>query len=40
VGWTAERCEHDDSFVATVQPDAVYADVAELRATSLLLRGR
>lgn len=40
VGWTAERCEHDDSLVATVQPDAVYADVAELRATSLLLRGR
>jgi ADP-heptose:LPS heptosyltransferase len=40
VGWTAERCEHDDSFVAAVQPDAVYADVAELRATSLLLRGR
>ncbi|MCU1634360.1 MAG: glycosyl transferase [Micrococcaceae bacterium] len=40
VGWTATRCEHDDSFVATVQPDAVYADVAELRATSLLLRGR
>ncbi|MFC3299586.1 glycosyltransferase family 9 protein [Arthrobacter agilis] len=40
VGWTAQRCEHDDSFVATVQPEAVYADVAELRATSLLLRGR
>ncbi|MBG6223518.1 ADP-heptose:LPS heptosyltransferase [Arthrobacter sp. CAN_A2] len=40
VGWTAERCEHDDSIVATVQPEAVYADVAELRATSLLLRGR
>ena len=40
VGWTAERCEHDDSIVAAVQPGAVYADVAELRATSLLLRGR
>ncbi|WP_104118006.1 glycosyltransferase family 9 protein [Arthrobacter sp. B1805] len=40
VGWTAERCEHDDSFVAPVQPAAVYTDVAELRATSLLLRGR
>lgn len=40
VGWTAERCEHDDPLVASVQPDAVYADVAELRATSLLLRGR
>ncbi|MFB9795615.1 glycosyltransferase family 9 protein [Arthrobacter citreus] len=32
VGWTAERCPHDDSFVATVDPEAVYADVAELRA--------
>ena len=31
VGWTAERCEHDDSFVASVDPGAVYADVAELR---------
>ncbi|KNC19257.1 glycosyl transferase [Arthrobacter sp. RIT-PI-e] len=40
VGWTAERCEHDDSLVSAVRPDAVYADVAELRATSLLLRGR
>ncbi|MCQ9224894.1 glycosyltransferase family 9 protein, partial [Streptococcus suis] len=40
VGWTAERCEHDDSLVASVQPEAVYADVAGLRATSLLLRGR
>ncbi|MHA7145498.1 glycosyltransferase family 9 protein [Arthrobacter sp. TmT3-37] len=40
VGWTAERCEHDDSFVAAVQPAVVYPDVAELRATSLLLRGR
>ncbi|WP_394252298.1 glycosyltransferase family 9 protein [Arthrobacter pityocampae] len=40
VGWTADRCEHDDSLVAAVRPDAVYADVAELRATSLLLRGR
>ncbi|WP_445818899.1 glycosyltransferase family 9 protein [Arthrobacter sp. G119Y2] len=32
VGWTAERCPHDDSFVAAVDPEAVYADVAELRA--------
>lgn len=40
VGWTAERCEHDDSFVQQVQPDAVYEDVRELTATSLLLRGR
>ncbi|MCC9197313.1 glycosyltransferase family 9 protein [Arthrobacter sp. zg-Y820] len=31
VGWTAERCAHDDSFVAAVDAAAVYADVAELR---------
>ena len=30
VGWTAERCEHDDSFVADVRPDAVWADVEQL----------
>ena len=30
VGWTAQRCEHDDSFVATVAPEAVYDDVAQL----------
>ncbi|WP_108249920.1 glycosyltransferase family 9 protein [Planctomonas deserti] len=40
VGWSAERCEHDDSFVADVPAGAVYDDVAELTATSLLLRGR
>lgn len=40
VGWTAERCEHDDSFVQQVQPDAVYDDVRALTATSPLLRGR
>lgn len=40
VGWTAERCEHDDSLVAAVQPDDVYADARELMATSLLLHGR
>lgn len=40
VGWTAERCEHDESFVQQIQPDEVYADVRELTATSLLLRGR
>jgi ADP-heptose:LPS heptosyltransferase len=40
VGWTAERCEHDDSFVADVLAGPVYDDVAELTATSLLLRGR
>nr|WP_313771116.1 glycosyltransferase family 9 protein [Arthrobacter zhaoxinii] len=30
VGWTAERCEHDDSFVAEVRPSDVWADVDEL----------
>ncbi|NJC21358.1 ADP-heptose:LPS heptosyltransferase [Arthrobacter pigmenti] len=30
VGWTAERCEHDESFVQQIHPDAVYADVREL----------
>lgn len=40
VGWTAERCEHDDSFVADVAPGPVYDDASELMATSLLLRGR
>jgi ADP-heptose:LPS heptosyltransferase len=32
VGWTAERCEHDVSIVANVQPDAVLADVRALLA--------
>ncbi|GAB3618066.1 hypothetical protein GCM10027416_26230 [Okibacterium endophyticum] len=40
VGWTAERCEHNDSFVADVEAGPVYNDTAELMATSLLLRGR
>ncbi|WP_294569757.1 glycosyltransferase family 9 protein [uncultured Arthrobacter sp.] len=40
VGWTAERCEHDDSFVGTVRPEAVYDDVRQLMATNLPLRGR
>ncbi|MCC9205764.1 glycosyltransferase family 9 protein [Arthrobacter sp. zg-Y769] len=30
VGWTAERCEHDDSFVAEVRASDVWADVDEL----------
>lgn len=30
VGWTAERCEHDDSLVAEVPVDAVLADVIDL----------
>lgn len=33
VGWTAERCEHNDSFVADVRPEDVWADVRELLAT-------
>ena len=32
VGWTAERCEHDDSFVADVASEAVLADVLDLLA--------
>ncbi|MCW4385599.1 glycosyltransferase family 9 protein [Salinibacterium sp. SYSU T00001] len=40
VGWTAERCEHDDSFVADVAPEPVAADAADLMARSLLRRGR
>ena len=42
VGWSAERCEHDDSFVADVPLEAVYADVRELiasTATTVRLRG-
>jgi ADP-heptose:LPS heptosyltransferase len=35
VGWTAERCEHDPSFVATVRVDDVHADVEQLRRASL-----
>src|SRR5699024_6228149 len=30
VGWTAKRCEHDDSFVADVPVDAVWGDVQGL----------
>lgn len=30
VGWTAERCEHDDSFVAEVTAEAVLEDVRSL----------
>ena len=40
VGWTAERCEHDYSFVQQIQPEAVYDDVRDLTATTPLLRGR
>jgi ADP-heptose:LPS heptosyltransferase len=30
VGWTAERCEHDVSFVADVSADGVYDDLIDL----------
>jgi ADP-heptose:LPS heptosyltransferase len=36
VGWTAERCDHEVSFVADVDPDAVLADARSLTATSSL----
>lgn len=32
VGWTAERCEHEPSIVADVDPERVLADVTELLA--------
>ncbi|TDN42793.1 ADP-heptose:LPS heptosyltransferase [Curtobacterium flaccumfaciens] len=34
VGWTAERCPHDPSYVDQVTPEAVLADVAELLRTT------
>ena len=34
VGWTAERCEHDDSFVAEVGTEAVLGDARELLAST------
>jgi hypothetical protein len=40
VGWTAERCAHDDSMVATVRADDVYEDVRLLRAMSPPPRGK
>ncbi|WP_144758650.1 glycosyltransferase family 9 protein [Curtobacterium sp. 9128] len=33
VGWTAERCEHDPSYVDEVKPDRVLADVEDLLRT-------
>ncbi|MFA0849390.1 glycosyltransferase family 9 protein [Curtobacterium sp. WHRI 8282] len=33
VGWTAERCEHDPSYVDQVEPEAVLADVEDLLRT-------
>jgi ADP-heptose:LPS heptosyltransferase len=40
VGWTAPRCDHEFPLTEQVSPADVYADVQELTATSLLLRGR
>lgn len=40
VGWTAERCEHDVSFVADVTTDAVLADARQLMATTAPARDR
>ena len=40
VGWTAERCGHDDSFVADVEVGAVWDDVQMLTATTVRSRGR
>lgn len=34
VGWTAPRCEHDESFVGDVEPAAVLDDALELMARS------
>lgn len=34
VGWTAERCEHDDSVVADVTLDEVWANTVELLAST------
>lgn len=34
VGWTADRCAHDPSYVDEVTPEAVLADVADLLATA------
>lgn len=30
VGWTAERCEHDPSFISGIDPAAVYGDIQDL----------
>ncbi|WP_345801401.1 glycosyltransferase family 9 protein [Microbacterium sp. AZCO] len=42
VGWVAERCEHDPSFLTGIDVDAVYDDVRDLAvtATRALLPGR
>ena len=40
VGWTAERCEHDESLVAEVRAEAVLGHVRSLRARIPHPRGR
>ena len=40
VGWTAQRCGHDDSFVADVEVGDVWGDVQLLTATTAHSRGR
>ncbi|WP_167043244.1 glycosyltransferase family 9 protein [Salinibacterium sp. ZJ454] len=40
VGWTAARCSHDLSFVEQIAAEPVYADVAELMATTAPRNGR
>jgi ADP-heptose:LPS heptosyltransferase len=40
VGWTAERCSHEFPLTAEIRAEDVYADLRQLRATSLLLRGK
>jgi len=40
VGWTATRCEHDDSFVADVPVEAVCADVGSLMAMRVRSRDK
>ncbi|MGF9663622.1 glycosyltransferase family 9 protein [Arthrobacter crystallopoietes] len=40
VGWTAPHCGHAFALTEQVRAEDVYADLAQLRATSLLLRGK
>jgi ADP-heptose:LPS heptosyltransferase len=40
VGWSAERCEHDVSFVADVPVDSVFEDAMSLTAKTVPARGR
>jgi ADP-heptose:LPS heptosyltransferase len=40
VGWSAERCEHDVSFVADVPVDSVFEDAMLLTARTIPARGR